>query len=74
MARDIVDHVHLHLGLSKAAVRDVLSGSSLFVSASEYEGFGIALIEALSAGLVPIVQPNTTFRGLAEPSSHDPSG
>jgi alpha-1,3-mannosyltransferase len=65
-ARDLKDHVHLHLGLSDAAVRDVLSRSSIFVSASEYEGFGIAMIEALSAGLMPVVQPNTAFRALAE--------
>jgi alpha-1,3-mannosyltransferase len=65
-ARNLEDHVHLHLGLSDGAVRDVLGGSSIFVSASEYEGFGIALIEALSAGLIPVAQPNTAFRALAE--------
>ncbi|WP_209011992.1 glycosyltransferase family 4 protein [Roseibium aggregatum] len=65
-ARGLERHVHLHLGLSDEQVRDVLSASSIFVSASEYEGFGIALIEALSAGLIPVVQPNTAFRSLAE--------
>lgn len=65
-ARGLTGHVHLHLGLSDAAVRDVLSRSSIFVSASEYEGFGIAMIEALSAGLMPVVQPNTAFRALAQ--------
>lgn len=58
-------NVTLHLGLDDAAARQVMSRTSLFVSASEFEGFGLALIEAMSAGLVPIVQPNAAFAGLA---------
>lgn len=63
--RGISEHVHIHLALPDAAVRDVLSRCSLFASASEYEGFGLALIEAMSAGLIPVVHPNTAFRNLA---------
>lgn len=58
-------NVTLHLGLDDAAARQVMSRTSLFVSASEFEGFGLALVEAMSAGLVPIVQPNAAFAGLA---------
>lgn len=58
-------NVTLHLGLDDAAARLVMSRSSLFVSASEFEGFGLALVEAMSAGLVPIVQPNAAFAALA---------
>lgn len=58
-------NVTLHLGLDDAAARAVMSRASLFVSASEFEGFGLALVEAMSAGLVPIVQPNAAFAGLA---------
>jgi len=67
LARDrgIPEHVHIHLGLPDPAVREALSRCSLFLSASEYEGFGLALIEALGAGLIPIVHPNTAFRALA---------
>lgn len=58
-------NVTLHLGLDDAAARQVMSRTSLFVSASEFEGFGLALVEAMSAGLVPVVQPNAAFAGLA---------
>ncbi|TNC15797.1 glycosyltransferase family 4 protein [Methylobacterium terricola] len=58
--------VTLHTGLDAPAVRALIGQSSLFVSASEYEGFGIALIEALSAGLVPVAHPNDAFAWLKE--------
>lgn len=62
---DMEQNVTLHLGLDDAAARAVMSRASLFVSASEFEGFGLALVEAMSAGLVPIVQPNAAFASLA---------
>ncbi|MFH6783866.1 MULTISPECIES: glycosyltransferase family 4 protein [Methylobacterium] len=58
--------VTLHTGLDAPAIRELIGQSSLFVSASEYEGFGIALIEALSAGLVPVAHPNDAFAWLKE--------
>ncbi|KMO34096.1 glycosyl transferase family 1 [Methylobacterium variabile] len=58
--------VTLHTGLDVPAIRDLIGQSSLFVSASQYEGFGIALIEALSAGLVPVAHPNDAFAWLAQ--------
>ncbi|WP_417688728.1 glycosyltransferase family 4 protein [Roseibium sp.] len=67
--RGLGNAVRVHVGLSDEQVREVVSKCSLFVSASEYEGFGIAMIEALSAGLLPIVHPNDAFRGLA--GQHD---
>ncbi|MEJ8476295.1 glycosyltransferase family 4 protein [Roseibium algae] len=63
--RGLSDHVCLHTGLSNDEVGRVFARSSLFVSASDYEGFGIAMIEALSAGLVPVVHPNAAFKSLA---------
>lgn len=62
--------VTLHLGLDVPAIRDLIGQSSLFVSASEYEGFGLALIEALSAGLIPVAHPNDAFACFGE---HHPS-
>lgn len=67
--RGLAGSVSLHVRPSNAQIRDLLRQCSLFVSASEYEGFGIALIEALSAGLVPVVEPNAAFRSLA--GKHD---
>ena len=37
----------------------------LLFADSVYEGFGIALIEAMSAGLVPVVEPNAAFSAFA---------
>lgn len=59
-------NVSLHTNLPDSGVREIMSRCSLFVSASEYEGFGIAMIEALSAGLVPVVAPNHAFEALAK--------
>ncbi|TYC49499.1 glycosyltransferase family 4 protein [Rhodobacterales bacterium] len=64
--RGLADNVSVHLGVPDAGVGELMAGCSLFVSASEYEGFGIAMIEALSAGLLPVVQPNSAFSSLAQ--------
>ncbi len=41
------------------------SAADVFVSGSHYEGSGYALIEAMSAGLVPIVTDIPSFRSIA---------
>ncbi len=46
-------------------VRHAMSQCSVFASASEYEAFGIAAIEGLSAGLLPLLSDIPSFRDLA---------
>lgn len=43
---------------------ELYSQSEFFVSASEYEGFGIALIEAMASGCIPVVQTNPGFAAI----------
>lgn len=68
--RLLIDHraaisagrVRILSGLSDFVVRDEIGQSSFIASASEYEGFGISLLEGMSAGLVPLASPIPTFR------------
>ena len=53
--------VETHLGLSDEGLQDVMKECSFFMSASEYEGFGQTLVEAMSAGLLPIVNRIKSF-------------
>jgi alpha-1,3-mannosyltransferase len=64
-ARGLADHATIHVGLSNAEIGDVIGKASLFASASEYEGFGLVAIEAMSAGLLPVLQDNEAYRVLA---------
>lgn len=64
-SRGLQDDVSLHVGVPNAEVRHILSQSSFFVSASEYEGFGLVAVEAMSAGLVPVLHANDAYQALA---------
>lgn len=57
--------VECHIGLPDSAIRALLGRCSLFASASDYEGFGLVAIEAMSAGLMPLLNPNTAYSDLA---------
>jgi len=64
-AKGIEAHVRVHAGLINSDVSRLISESSLFISASEYEGFGLVAIEAMSAGLLPVLQSNSAYAALA---------
>jgi alpha-1,3-mannosyltransferase len=51
---------------SEADIRMAMATSSFAASASEYEGFGVAALEALSAGLYPVLNDIPPLRNLVE--------
>lgn len=48
--------------ISGKELLDALSRAEFFVSASEYEGFGISAIEAMASGVIPVLNSIPTFR------------
>lgn len=53
---------------SDEQIRDLISQSSYFLCLSRHEGFGIAPIEAMSAGLTPILSNIPPFQRLVDES------
>jgi alpha-1,3-mannosyltransferase len=60
--------VHLHGFIKPDELQKLLASCGFFVSASTFEGFGMSLIEGMSVGLIPLVQPNASFKTLLEQS------
>jgi alpha-1,3-mannosyltransferase len=61
--------IQVHLGLSDQGMLEVMNECSFFVSASEYEGFGQTVVEAMSAGLLPIVNRIASFEKIVGATS-----
>lgn len=57
--------VTLAARVSREEMPNYYSAADVFISGSHYEGSGYALIEAMSAGLVPIVTDIPSFRAIA---------
>lgn len=57
--------VSLVVDASNTEIAHLMGETSLFVSASEYEGFGLVAVEAMSAGLIPVLHPNDAYQTLA---------
>lgn len=67
-ALGLQNHVQLVASPSDEALRGLLRQSSYFLCLSEHEGFGIAPIEGMSAGLTPILSDIAPFTRLVERS------
>lgn len=63
-ALGVAERIHIHGAVSPARLAEIAGWCGVFVSASEYEGFGMSLIEAMSVGLTPVVEPNASFQQL----------
>lgn len=58
----IAEAVEIHPWPSDAELRGLIGRSSVYVCASAYEGFGIAAVEAMAAGLYPVLSDIPAFR------------
>lgn len=65
-AHGVTNHVVFHGCMNPAAMPGVLRQCGYFVSASTFEGFGMSMLEAMTVGLIPFVQPNEAFQELID--------
>ncbi|GBQ87372.1 glycosyltransferase [Gluconacetobacter johannae DSM 13595] len=63
-AAGVGDAVRFVIGPSDTELRALLGQASYYGCLSRHEGFGLAAVEALSAGLIPIVSDIVPFRRL----------
>lgn len=61
----VADAVTVMPNPDNAQIREAMSRASYFVCLSRHEGFGLAAIEAMSAGLVPVLSRIPPFERLA---------
>jgi alpha-1,3-mannosyltransferase len=58
----VADAVEVHAWPSDTEMRALIGRSSVYVCASDYEGFGLAAVEAIAAGLYPLLRNIPPFR------------
>ncbi len=64
--RGAAHRIKFYGGTTSQKVKEIVSQCGYFLSASSYEGFGMSMLEAMSAGLIPYVQPNEAFKELVQ--------
>lgn len=85
---DLIERIHqleldstvfIYTGMDDAAIQHQLSAVSFIISASEYEGFGMTLVEGMAAGLLPVASRIPSFERIVLQSNvgllvdfHDP--
>ncbi|KAF3998379.1 glycosyltransferase family 4 protein [Glaciimonas immobilis] len=64
----LTDSVQIIPNPSDRALAELIGQASYFICLSQHEGFGLAAIEAMSAGLTPVLSNIPPFRNLVEQS------
>jgi len=67
-ALQLDDSVKLHPYIEDAALLHELQQRTVFVTGSEYEGFGIGILEAMAAGKIVLCRDMAPINGFVEPS------
>ncbi|MBY6198753.1 glycosyltransferase family 4 protein [Vibrio hangzhouensis] len=57
----LTSNVHFKLEASEEELSELVASSSFVVSASEYEGFGMTIIEGMAGGLIPVMSGIASF-------------
>jgi alpha-1,3-mannosyltransferase len=66
--QDVSEAVSIIASPGEDEIREIMGRCSFIASASEYEGFGLAAVEGMSAGLLPILSPIPSFQRLVDRS------
>jgi alpha-1,3-mannosyltransferase len=64
-ASGVGQQITFRIGLDEKALREEIATRSVFVLPSEYEGFGLSILEAMAAGLVPLCRDIAPMNVLA---------
>ncbi|MBN9090497.1 MAG: WecB/TagA/CpsF family glycosyltransferase [Reyranella sp.] len=61
-ASKVGDRIRYHGYLARNELQTLVRSCGYIVSASEYEGFGLSIVEGMSVGLLPVLHDNAAFR------------
>ena len=65
-SKKIDKSIEIHLNLTDAAIKDLMHDCSFFITASEYEAFGLTTVEGMSAGLIPVTSKLKSFENVID--------